>query len=115
MNKVLVWQSGLARVVSDKYVRRVDALGLLGQRALLGVAEDELHTDGSLGVRDAKDLFVGATLGLGKRRLAPLEVEGIEREGVDEFARSFVMHVELGVASEGEAVEVVAPSSPTRE
>ena len=115
MNKVLVWQSRLARVVTDKYVRRVDALGLLGQRALLGVAEDELHTGGSLGVRDAKDLFVGAALGLGKRRLAPFEVEGIEGEGVDEFARSFVMDVELGVASQGEAVEVVAPSGPTRE
>ena len=102
-------------MVTDKYVRRVDALGLLGQRALLSVAEDALHTDGGLGIRDTKDLFVGATLGLGKRRLAPFEIERIEREGVDEFARSFVMDVELGVASEGEAVEVVAPSSPTRE
>ena len=115
MDKVLVRQGRLACMIPDKYVLRVDALGLLGQRALLGVAEDELHTDGSLGVRDAKDLFVGATLGLGKRRLAPFEVEGVEGEGVDEFARSFVMDVELGVASEGEAVEVVAPSSPTRE
>ena len=89
----------LRRLVTDEDILRIDTLRLIDDGALLGIAQAERHLHGSLGEGDAQHLLIGAALGLRQRCLTPLEVKRIEGEGIDQLARCFVMHVELGIPS----------------
>lgn len=115
VDEVLVLLRLLRRLVTDEDILRIDTLRLINDGALLGIAQAERHLHGSLGEGDAQHLLIGAALGLRQRRLTPLEVERVEGEGIDELARGFVMHIELGIPSEDEAVEVVTTASPALE
>ena len=88
------------RLVVDEDVLGINALRLLDQRALLGITQDELHLDRSLGEGDAQHLFVGAAFRLSQWCLSPLEVERIEREGVDQSATRLIVDVELSIATQ---------------
>ena len=105
----------LRRLVTDEDILRIDTLRLINDGALLGIAQTERHLHRSFGEGDAQHLLIGAALGLRQRCLTPLKVERVEGEGIDELVRGFVMHIELGIPSEDEAIEVVTTASPALE